>query len=134
VHSLFVIIRACRSSKTLIVIHKFKFFLWDFSGCGLNYHKRCVYKIPNNCSHTNYNSKRRRSSTSFLSVPRSPSESGSLISISGLSDDSSTSPSTFGGLVSLYVQAFDSVNDYSNVVGYNPQAGLNQSPNTIARF
>ncbi|KAJ6217177.1 hypothetical protein RDWZM_008334, partial [Blomia tropicalis] len=35
-------------------------------GCGLNYHKRCVYKIPNNCSH----GRRRRSST-YL-VPISP--------------------------------------------------------------
>ena len=27
-------------------------------GCGLNFHKRCAYKIPNNCTHA-----RRRSST-----------------------------------------------------------------------
>ncbi|XP_075529785.1 serine/threonine-protein kinase D1-like isoform X3 [Dermacentor variabilis] len=37
-------------------------------GCGLNFHKRCAYKIPNNCSHT----RRRRSSTSMY--PRSPTE------------------------------------------------------------
>ncbi|CAG7785747.1 unnamed protein product [Allacma fusca] len=67
------------------------------TGCGLNYHKRCVYKIPNNCSHTNLSSKRRRSST-FLNVPRSPSESGSISSISALSDDS-TSLLTVGGLL-----------------------------------
>lgn len=51
-------------------------------GCGLNYHKRCVYKIPNNCTH----GRRRRSST-YL-IPLSPTgdpvqrttSSGSLIS------------------------------------------------------
>ncbi|XP_064489728.1 serine/threonine-protein kinase D3-like isoform X2 [Ornithodoros turicata] len=37
-------------------------------GCGLNFHKRCAYKIPNNCSHA----RRRRSSTSMY--PRSPTE------------------------------------------------------------
>ncbi|XP_021946314.1 serine/threonine-protein kinase D3 isoform X1 [Folsomia candida] len=65
-------------------------------GCGLNFHKRCVYKIPNNCSN-NYHGKRRRSST-FLGLPRSSSESGSIGSInSGLSDDNS--PATIGGLL-----------------------------------
>ncbi|GFU20301.1 hypothetical protein NPIL_704892 [Nephila pilipes] len=38
-------------------------------GCGLNFHKRCAYKIPNNCTHT----RRRRSATSLY--PRSPTES-----------------------------------------------------------
>ncbi|KFM62363.1 Serine/threonine-protein kinase D1, partial [Stegodyphus mimosarum] len=37
-------------------------------GCGLNFHKRCAYKIPNNCTHT----RRRRSATSLY--PRSPTE------------------------------------------------------------
>lgn len=51
-----------------------------FSGCGLNFHKRCVIKVPNNCSSTNLqNGKRRRSST--LNVPRSPSETGSTSSL-----------------------------------------------------
>lgn len=53
-------------------------------GCGLNYHKRCVYKIPNNCTYASYN-KRRRSST--LNVPRSPSDTGSNTSISAMSDE-----------------------------------------------
>lgn len=26
------------------------YFYVCFSGCGLNYHKRCAFKIPNNCS------------------------------------------------------------------------------------
>lgn len=43
-------------------------------GCGLNFHKRCAMKIPNNCSHA----RRRRSSVnscgSSLAIPRSPSE------------------------------------------------------------
>lgn len=25
-------------------------FYFPFPGCGLNYHKRCAFKIPNNCS------------------------------------------------------------------------------------
>ncbi|XP_023225928.1 serine/threonine-protein kinase D1-like [Centruroides sculpturatus] len=35
-------------------------------GCGLNFHKRCAYKIPNNCTHA-----RRRRSSTHLS-PRTP--------------------------------------------------------------
>ena len=34
--------------------------VWMLAGCGQNFHKRCAYKIPNNCSLT----KRRRSSGS----------------------------------------------------------------------
>ena len=41
-------------------------------GCGLNYHKRCAYKIPNNCTH----GRRRRSST-YL-VPSSPTTESAL--------------------------------------------------------
>ncbi|KAF7272052.1 hypothetical protein GWI33_015138 [Rhynchophorus ferrugineus] len=43
-------------------------------GCGQNYHKRCVVKVPNNCSYVLYDSnksERRRSAN--LQVPRSPS-------------------------------------------------------------
>lgn len=78
-------------------------FSWILSaGCGLNYHKRCVYKIPNNCN-MRYN---RRRSSSYLGVPRSPSESGSISSISALSDDSSViSPTIVGGLVSVEAYA-----------------------------
>ncbi|XP_036322643.1 serine/threonine-protein kinase D3-like [Rhagoletis pomonella] len=39
-------------------------------GCGQNYHKRCVVKIPNNCSRPNETSSRR---SSALQPPRSPS-------------------------------------------------------------
>ncbi|ESO94184.1 hypothetical protein LOTGIDRAFT_51876, partial [Lottia gigantea] len=35
-------------------------------GCGLNFHKRCAYKIPNNCSNNRY---RRQSSGSVSSLP-----------------------------------------------------------------
>ncbi|UYV75301.1 PRKD1 [Cordylochernes scorpioides] len=54
-------------------------------GCGLNFHKRCAYKIPNNCTHT----RRRRSSTHL--VPRSPTESVQRTASSGptFSDDTS---------------------------------------------
>lgn len=44
-------------------------------GCGQNYHKRCVVKVPNNCSFMLYdatNKSERRRSTN-LQVPRSPS-------------------------------------------------------------
>lgn len=40
----------------------------QFSGCGQNYHKRCVTKVPNNCSRIDHT---RRLST--LQPPRSPS-------------------------------------------------------------
>lgn len=49
----------------------------------MNYHKRCVIKIPNNCSQDV--NQRRRSST-FLNVPRSPSQ-GSTSSLTSTSDD-----------------------------------------------
>ncbi|XP_030745104.1 serine/threonine-protein kinase D3 isoform X2 [Sitophilus oryzae] len=43
-------------------------------GCGQNYHKRCVVKVPNNCSYSLYDSNKteRRKSANLL-VPRSPS-------------------------------------------------------------
>jgi len=48
------------------------------TGCGLNYHKRCAFKIPNNCSGVR---KRRLSSASLtgpaLSLPR-PALSGEV--------------------------------------------------------
>ncbi|XP_012273303.1 serine/threonine-protein kinase D3 [Orussus abietinus] len=61
-------------------------------GCGMNYHKRCVIKIPNNCSQDANN--RRRSST-LLNIPRSPSQ-GSTSSLTSASDDnhSMTTPNT----------------------------------------
>ncbi|XP_023248530.1 serine/threonine-protein kinase D1 isoform X2 [Copidosoma floridanum] len=52
-------------------------------GCGMNFHKRCVVKAPNNCSQEL--GQRRRSST-FLNVPRSPSQ-GSTSSLTSASDD-----------------------------------------------
>ncbi|XP_034937008.1 serine/threonine-protein kinase D3-like [Chelonus insularis] len=52
-------------------------------GCGMNYHKRCVVKIPNNCIQDS--NKQRRSST-MLNVPRSPSQ-GSTSSFGGACDD-----------------------------------------------
>ncbi|KAJ8924394.1 hypothetical protein NQ315_007190 [Exocentrus adspersus] len=41
-------------------------------GCGQNYHKRCVVKVPNNCSYLLLDEKTRRRSAN-LQVPRSPS-------------------------------------------------------------
>ncbi|KAF2893732.1 hypothetical protein ILUMI_12426 [Ignelater luminosus] len=56
-------------------------------GCGQNYHKRCVVKVPNNCSYNllgqggTEDRQRRRSST--LQVPRSPSGSSNSSLTSG---------------------------------------------------
>ncbi|XP_071537954.1 serine/threonine-protein kinase D3 [Panulirus ornatus] len=51
-------------------------------GCGLNFHKRCAYKIPNNCSYA------RRRRTSVQAMPRSPSDSlNSLHNQSSLEGD-----------------------------------------------
>ncbi|XP_014610978.1 PREDICTED: serine/threonine-protein kinase D3 isoform X1 [Polistes canadensis] len=52
-------------------------------GCGMNYHKRCVTKVPNNCSQ---DSSQRRRSSAMLNVPRSPSQ-GSTSSLTSISDD-----------------------------------------------
>ncbi|KAK2577124.1 hypothetical protein KPH14_003286 [Odynerus spinipes] len=59
-------------------------------GCGMNYHKRCVTKIPNDCSQDS--SQRRRSST-MLNVPRSPSQ-GSTSSLTSISDDNHSANNT----------------------------------------
>ncbi|KAL0269904.1 UNVERIFIED_CONTAM: hypothetical protein PYX00_007486 [Menopon gallinae] len=61
-------------------------------GCGLNFHKRCIIKVPSNCSCSSLqNGRRRRSST--LNVPRSPSETGSTSSLTSASDESALLPS-----------------------------------------
>ncbi|BES90417.1 Serine threonine-protein kinase D [Nesidiocoris tenuis] len=63
-------------------------------GCGLNYHKRCVVKIPNNCTHSAPESKRRSSSS--LHVPRSASETGSNSSLSSTYEDSNSLTKSVG--------------------------------------
>lgn len=68
-------------------------------GCGLNFHKRCVFKIPNDCS---YKKKRRGSFTSFSSgssLTPSSSVPGTGPSTDGVflippTRDGSVSPST----------------------------------------
>lgn len=40
-------------------------FIFLFPGCGLNYHKRCAFKIPNNCSGVR---KRRLSNVSLTGL------------------------------------------------------------------
>ncbi|RWS30043.1 serine/threonine-protein kinase D1-like protein [Leptotrombidium deliense] len=73
-------------------------------GCGLNYHKRCAYKIPNNCTY----GRRRRSSTHLLpttptsdNLQRTTSSSASFSAASEPFPASSPSrdrrPSTGGG-------------------------------------
>lgn len=49
-------------------------------GCGLDFHKRCAVKIPNNCSLVCVDPKKRSSGN--LKIPRSSSEYGSSTSIS----------------------------------------------------
>ncbi|GFQ96825.1 hypothetical protein TNCT_663981 [Trichonephila clavata] len=51
-------------------------------GCGLSFHKRCVYKIPNNCTHT-----RRRRSSTFLHTPNQPDQVGVSLSIPNMGSD-----------------------------------------------
>jgi len=58
-------------------------FLFNVVGCSLNFHKRCVIKIPNNC--TSATGRGRRPST--LLVPRSPSDTGSTVSLPSASDE-----------------------------------------------
>uniref|UniRef100_F1KST7 protein kinase C n=1 Tax=Ascaris suum TaxID=6253 RepID=F1KST7_ASCSU len=66
-------------------------------GCGLNYHKRCASKIPNNCS----GSRQRRPSA----IPLSPRSSLGYrhSGTSGMSSSSSTQP--IGALNALYSSA-----------------------------
>ncbi|GAB1869129.1 Serine/threonine-protein kinase [Camponotus japonicus] len=59
-------------------------------GCGMNYHKRCVIKVPNNCSQ---DTSQRRRSSAMLNVPRSPSQ-GSTSSLTSITDDNHSSNST----------------------------------------
>ncbi|XP_019889492.1 serine/threonine-protein kinase D3 isoform X2 [Ooceraea biroi] len=58
--------------------------------CGMNYHKRCVIKVPNNCSQ---DAGQRRRSSAMLNVPRSPSQ-GSTSSLTSITDDNHSSNST----------------------------------------
>ncbi|CAG9764072.1 unnamed protein product [Ceutorhynchus assimilis] len=53
-------------------------------GCGQNYHKRCVVKVPNNCSYALYdNTKSERRRSANLQVPRSPSGGSNTSLVSG---------------------------------------------------
>ncbi|KAF8793614.1 Serine/threonine-protein kinase D3 like protein [Argiope bruennichi] len=45
-------------------------------GCGLSFHKRCVYKIPNNCTHA-----RRRRSSTYMPIPNQTDQVGVSLSI-----------------------------------------------------
>lgn len=60
-------------------------------GCGLNYHKRCAFSIPNNCSGAR---KRRLSSTSLTSTPSLRlSTTESITPISAVEDTMPRTPS-----------------------------------------
>uniref|UniRef100_A0A2L2YJ80 protein kinase C n=1 Tax=Parasteatoda tepidariorum TaxID=114398 RepID=A0A2L2YJ80_PARTP len=56
-------------------------------GCGLSFHKRCVYKIPNNCSHT-----RRRKSSTYLHTPNQSDQIGISLSIPNMATFQPPSP------------------------------------------
>lgn len=71
-------------------------------GCGLNYHKRCVVKVPNNCSRVENTRK-----ISTLHAPRSPS-GGSTNSVA------SEDPSTLGSGSSLVRKMAQLMNDIKN--------------------
>jgi protein kinase D len=58
-------------------------------GCGQNYHKRCVVKVPNNCSRVEQAKRSNITSNNVhLSTPRSPS-GGSNNSIQSTDDQQS---------------------------------------------
>lgn len=59
-------------------------------GCGQNYHKRCVVKVPNNCSQVLLEDRQRRRSAT-LQVPRSPSGGSSSSGVSGNSTNTEES-------------------------------------------
>uniref|UniRef100_A0A672RI14 protein kinase C n=1 Tax=Sinocyclocheilus grahami TaxID=75366 RepID=A0A672RI14_SINGR len=65
-----------------------EFVLCGFLGCGLNYHKRCAFKIPNNCSGVR---KRRLSNVSLpgpsLSVPRPAPAEHAVVSLEEVRND-----------------------------------------------
>ncbi|PSN49780.1 Serine/threonine-protein kinase D1 [Blattella germanica] len=83
-------------------------------GCGLNFHKRCVVKIPNNCT----SSTRGRRPSSNLQVPRSPSDTGSTSSLTSASDES--------GLVS-YILSVSFVKKLKLLPGVVPRQGRSPS-------
>lgn len=81
-------------------------------GCGLNYHKRCAVKIPNNCSQvTGIGGGSRRPST--LPPPRSPSRvsQGSLTS---QTDDANSLVRKLADFVNLNSKSGDRKN-YTNI-------------------
>lgn len=86
-------------------------------GCSLNFHKRCVVKVPNNCTGSSITvssgNRRRRSST--LQVPRSPSITGSSSSLHSPSDDGSTN-APFGLSMTINT-AFSGSSGYSSASG-----------------
>lgn len=60
-------------------------------GCGLNYHKRCVVKVPNNCSRV----EDTRRASSHLHPPRSPSANSNNSGASN-NDDAFNSSNSIG--------------------------------------
>uniref|UniRef100_A0A1I8NM65 Serine/threonine-protein kinase n=1 Tax=Stomoxys calcitrans TaxID=35570 RepID=A0A1I8NM65_STOCA len=94
-------------------------------GCGQNYHKRCVVKIPNNCNRSNNlhsssnngNSKR----SSLLQPPRSPS-GGSTQSLISNDDHHATANHESGS--SLSVPTFHRSHRSSSAGSRNGQATL----------
>lgn len=80
------------TDKEYINIHKhifisiFLYLLLLLLGCNLNYHKRCVVKLLNDCGGGSRHKNRHKSSSSNLSVStRSPSN---VSLISAVSDES----------------------------------------------
>ena len=59
-----VLHRRCHMSHSLTAT------LFESSGCQQNYHKRCVVKVPNNCSRIDVT---KNSRSNHLQTPRSPS-------------------------------------------------------------
>lgn len=78
------------------------YFLYNICiGCGLNYHKRCVVKVPNNCSRIE-----DRNRLSTLHQPRSPSANSNN---SGASNDDTSINTTGSTLVRKMQQLMNDI-------------------------
>lgn len=59
-------------------------------GCGQNYHKRCVVKVPNNCSYVLFDDKRKRSTTLQVPLASSGGSNSSLASANSTQNEESS--------------------------------------------
>lgn len=68
------------------IIFSFQFF----PGCAQNYHKRCVVKVPNNCSYVLLDDKRKKSTTLQVPLASSGGSNSSLASANSTQNEESS--------------------------------------------